>query len=114
MFFFADELIIHKDSPQQIFMEWRILNMDEQITEQTTPEQNIYIGANIPSLGLMRNQVYLGGIPGQVRAAINAEPLIAELIVPISKLTEAVKDIQTKGTHLHHVYKELQRKAGKA
>ncbi len=77
-------------------------------------EQNIYIGPNIPSLGLMRNQVYLGGIPGQVRAAMEAEPMIETLIVPISELTESLNAVQAKGTHLHHIYQELQRKAGKA
>lgn len=77
-------------------------------------EQLIYIGPNIPSLGLMRNQVYLGGIPGQVRAAITNLPEIETLIVPIAALTESVEAVKTKGTHLHHVYKEIQRKAGKA
>ena len=77
-------------------------------------EQTIYLGPNIPSLGLIKNQVYLGGLPGQVRAAISADPMIEELIVPISSLSEAVQAVSTKGTHLHHVYVELQRKAGKA
>ena len=77
-------------------------------------EQTIYLGPNIPSLGLIKNQVNLGGLPGQVRAAISADPMIEELIVPISSLSESVQAVSTKGTHLHHVYVELQRKAGKA
>ncbi|MBQ4431519.1 MAG: hypothetical protein II877_08435 [Synergistaceae bacterium] len=77
-------------------------------------EQSIYIGPNIPSLGLIRNQVYLGGLPGQVRAAIAADSMIQTLIVPVSELSESLTAVQTKGTHLHHVYKELARKAGKA
>ena len=77
-------------------------------------EQKIYIGPNIPSLGLMKNQVYLDGIPGQVRAAISADASIETLIVPVSALNESLAAVNTKGTHLHHVYKELQRKAGKA
>ena len=77
-------------------------------------EQKIYIGPNIPSLGLMKNQVYLGRLPGQVRAAISADKTIEALIVPIAELIEAIKAVQTKGTHLHHVYAELQRKAGKS
>ena len=76
-------------------------------------EQKIYLGPNIPSLGLLRNQVYLGGLPGQVRAAIAIFPEIEELIFPVSELTEALKRIQTKGTHEHHLYTELERKAGK-
>ena len=77
-------------------------------------EQKIYIGPNIPSLGLLRNQVYLGGLPGQVRAALAVLPEVEALIVPVSSLTETLKAIQTKGTHEHHIYKELLRKAGKA
>ncbi|MBQ7215233.1 MAG: hypothetical protein IJS39_04535 [Synergistaceae bacterium] len=77
-------------------------------------EQTIYLGPNIPSLGLLRNQVYLGGLPGQVRAALTICPEIEQLIFPVSELTEALKKVQTKGTHEHHIYMELQRKAGKA
>lgn len=77
-------------------------------------EQKIYLGPNIPSLGLLRNQVYLGGLPGQVRAAIAILPEIEELIVPVSELTEKLHLVQTKGTHEHHIYTELKRKAGKS
>ena len=77
-------------------------------------EQKIYLGPNIPSLGLLKNQVYLDGIPGQVRAAIAVMPEIEALIVPISELSETVKAINTKGTHEHHIYQEILRKAGKA
>ena len=77
-------------------------------------EQKIYLGPNIPSLGLLKNQVYLDGIPGQVRAAITADPDIETLIFPVSELSEALKAVQTQGTHEHHVYKELTRKAGKS
>ena len=76
-------------------------------------EQKIYIGPNIPSLGLLKNQVYLDGIPGQVRAAIQILPEIEVLIVSVSKLSEALIAVNTKGTHEHHVYAELERKAGK-
>ncbi len=76
-------------------------------------EQCIYIGPNIPSLGLLKNQVYLDGLPGQVRAAIAIDPTIEDLIVPISQLTEKVSAASTKGTHERHVYVELERKAGK-
>ncbi len=77
-------------------------------------EQFIYIGPNIPGLGLLKNQVYLDGIPGQVRAAIALSPEIESLIVPIADLTEKVNAVSTKGTHEHHTYVELKRKAGKA
>ena len=77
-------------------------------------EQKIYLGPNIPSLGLLRNQVYLGGLPGQVRAALAVMPELEVLIVPLSELTEKLHAVQTKGTHEHHIYQEILRKAGKA
>ena len=75
--------------------------------------QNIYIGPNIQKLGLIRNQVYLGGLPAQVRAAVAMYPEIEALIVPIDELSEAIKKSQTKGEHLHHIYTELMDKISK-
>ncbi len=75
--------------------------------------QSIYIGPNIFKLGLLRNQVYLDGLPGQVRAALTEYPEINDLIVPIDNLTDSLNKAATKGEHLHHVYHELLRKAGK-
>lgn len=74
--------------------------------------QVMYIGPNVQKLGLLRNQVYLDGIPGQVRAAIVNIPEIQELIVPIEDVTEAIRKSRTKGEHLHHIFEEVSRKAG--
>ena len=75
-------------------------------------EQKVYIGPNVQRLGLMKNQVYLGGIPGHVQAAIAQYPEIDEMIVTIEEFTKARNDINKKGTHLHHVCEEFKRKAG--
>lgn len=75
-------------------------------------EQLIYIGPNIFRLGMIRNQVYLEGIPGGIRAAIESFPELGELIVPIETFAESERAAKTKGTHLHHMYEEVQRKAG--
>ena len=76
-------------------------------------DQKIYVGPNVPALGLLRNQVYLGGLPGEVRAAITKFPEVETLIVPVEDLTESLKKAATPGEHLHHVYKEFARKVGK-
>lgn len=75
-------------------------------------EQLIYVGPTIASLGLLRHQVYLGGIPGQVRASIADYPEVSELIVPIDELDEARIRVRKKGEHLHHIAEELKRKVG--
>mgnify|MGYP006872989588 CR=1 FL=1 len=74
--------------------------------------QVMYVGPNVQKLGLLRNQVYLDGIPGQVKAAIALYPEIESLIVPIEDITEAITKTRTKGEHLHHIYSEIERKAG--
>ncbi len=75
-------------------------------------EQLIYIGPNISRLGMIRNQVYLGGIPGNVKASLEVLPELQELIVPIETFADSERAAKTKGTHLHHMYKEVSRKAG--
>lgn len=75
-------------------------------------EQTIYIGPSVPRLGLLRNQVYIHGVPGEVRAALAKFPEIEELIVPISELSYRKNQAETPGEHLHHLYKEFERKAG--
>ena len=75
--------------------------------------QNMYIGPNVQKLGLLRNQVYLDGLPGQVRAALALYPEIEALIVPVDEITDAIRKTQTKGEHLHHVYSEFAAKVGR-
>ena len=69
--------------------------------------QNVYIGPNIQKLGLIRNQVYLDGIPGHIKAAIALHPEIEALIIPLGELDDSIRKSRTKGEHLHHVYQEL-------
>ena len=75
-------------------------------------EQKIYIGPNISRLGMIRNQVYLEGLPGSVKASIEELPELEELIVPVSEFDTSERAAKTKGTHLHHMYEEVLRKAG--
>ena len=70
-------------------------------------EQTIYIGPNVLKLGLIRNQVFLGGVTGQVQAAMETYPQIAELIVPVEDFAECEKKRDTKGEHLHRVYRDF-------
>lgn len=74
--------------------------------------QNMYIGPNVQKLGLLRNQVYIDGVPGQVRAALVQIPELQELIVPIDGVSESIRKTRTRGEHLHHVYEEVLRKSG--
>ncbi len=92
--------------------EEKLQTGDIIVEDQTKEEQTIYIGPNVPRLGLLRNQVYLRGLPGQVQAAIAKFPEIQEFIVPVADLTFKKHQANTPGEHLHHLYKEFKRKAG--
>ena len=70
-------------------------------------EQTIYIGPNVLKLGLIKNQVFLGGVTGQVQAAMAKYPQIAELIAPVDQFLTAEKQRDTKGEHLHRVYRDF-------
>ena len=75
-------------------------------------EQLIYVGPNIFRLGMIRNQVYLGGLPGGIKLLIESFPELGELIVPVENFDKAQREVKKKGTHLHHVYEEVSRKVG--
>ena len=74
--------------------------------------QTIYVGPTISKFGLIRNQVFLDGLPGHIKALIEEQPLVEQLIVPLEELSTALNDVQAKGTHLHHVAQVLREKAG--
>ncbi|MBQ7154839.1 MAG: hypothetical protein IJR85_04720 [Synergistaceae bacterium] len=76
-------------------------------------DQRIYIGPNVRTLGLLRNQVFIEGLPGQVQDAAAKFPEVADLIVPVSEFDEAERKAHTAGEHLHRVYQEFVQALGK-
>lgn len=77
-------------------------------------DQKIYIGPNVRTLGLLRNQVFIEGLPGQVQDALAKFPIVAELIVPVEDFSEAERKAQTKGEHLHRVYEQFCEELGRS
>ena len=71
-----------------------------------TPETRIYIGPTL--LGLPQYMVFKNGQkPLHVEQMINDNPSIANLIVPITGLQEARKNMQTKGHILNRYASQL-------
>ena len=70
-------------------------------------EQKIYIGPNVRTLGLLRNQVFIEGLPGQVQDAIARFPEVEQLIVPVDDFSEAERKAHTRGEHLNRVYTQF-------
>ena len=82
-------------------------------TETSTDEPTIYTGPNIIAFGLMRFQVYKGGVPPRVAKAAVKIPEILELIVPVSKLEEMRQKISKAGTNEARLFYSVQKDAEK-
>lgn len=69
-------------------------------------ETTVYIGPSLP--GLVRHTIFVGGIlPAHVSEMIAKNKRIGGLIVPLSELQQARKDITKKGHILNHFLTHL-------
>ncbi|MEK5477582.1 hypothetical protein NYE70_11615 [Paenibacillus sp. FSL R5-0407] len=77
--------------------------------ETKDPEQLIYIGPSIRKNGMAirTNQTFIGGHPKYYEALYTEYPLIKQLFVPVAKLREAQKQINTTGTALNIAIQSL-------
>lgn len=64
-------------------------------TAEKKQETVVYVGPTIPGIG-SRNMVLNNGLTEELKEAIEKEPAIASLIVPISELAAANKSINTQ------------------
>lgn len=72
-------------------------------------ESTVYIGA--PQPGLPKYTVFTGGIlPEYVKEMATRKPAIFGLIVPVSQLPEARKNIKIKGHILNYYAEQLNKK----
>ena len=62
-----------------------------------TNEQVMYIGPTL-SVVAKRGAVFSGGIPKKLEKLAAKKPIIKNLIVPISGIVQAKKDVDTEGT----------------
>ncbi len=76
-------------------------------TVEKSAEPTIYIGKSL--LGLSRNTVFKGGVlPPHIEAMAAKDETIKNLIVPVSKYQEAIKNINVKG-HVLNYYMNKQK-----
>ena len=72
--------------------------------------QFYYAGPRFP-FGMLRNTVYLGGIPAQAMQFIDQIPALAELFVPINpaegRVARARAEVRTPGTKLYALATEV-------
>ena len=76
--------------------------------ETAQTEARVYVGQSLP--GLPRMTVFRGdGYPPHVAELIEKNEAVKGLIVPVSQLAEAVRDVKTKGNILHTYALKLER-----
>lgn len=73
-------------------------NTTESVTE---PMQVVYVGPNIPNMGLYKHQIYLGGYPLEVEALEDSKKaMLKRLFVKPAELAAAMNEVRTPGTAL--------------
>lgn len=77
-------------------------------TEPAQTEARVYVGQSLP--GLPRMTVFRGdGYPPHVAELIKNNEAVKGLIVPVSQLSEAVRDVRTKGNILNTYARQIER-----
>jgi hypothetical protein len=80
---------------------------DNAITDSISPPPNepvIYCGPSLPKAKIIAMVVFRGGLPQNILSLIEKVPEIGKLIVPVSKLNETRKKIETMGTEENRLY----------
>lgn len=83
-------------------------NVVEVIVKEEPPTANIfvYIGPNLRTGLLRKNQIFKGGKP-QIPGVTDVYPMINELFVPVEDRLEATRQVVKKGTLLYLAYESV-------
>ncbi len=67
---------------------------DEHPLAATNPDMPlIYVGPNIPKLGMSRYTIYKGDLPSEVEAAIEKIPEIKKMLIPVDALMSYTREL---------------------
>ena len=68
----------------------------------------IYIGPNIPQIGLKKNTLFRGNEPPpKLKELIRQKPVISSLFVPTAALSQAERSLKIKGAVENTAQKEM-------
>lgn len=68
----------------------------------------IYIGPNVPQIGLKRNTLYRGKEPpAKLAELIRKRPVVGALFVPTAALSQAERNLRIKGALENTAQKEM-------
>jgi hypothetical protein len=69
----------------------------------------IYIGPNIPQIGLKRNTIYRGNEPpAKLKELMKQKRVLGSLFVPTAALAQAERNLNIKGSLEHTARKEME------
>lgn len=77
-------------------------------TKQTTAQKEtvMYIGPSIKNV-VTTGTLYNNGLPKTLALEMEKQPVIGSLVVPVSKLAEAQKELATPGSALQLIYNKV-------
>jgi hypothetical protein len=68
----------------------------------------VYIGPNVPQIGLKRNTLFRGNEPpAKLRELIQKRPVLSALFVSTAALSQAERSLKIKGAVEHTAQKEM-------
>ena len=77
--------------------------------KKTTNETVVYCGPTIPGVA-RQYTTYTGGIPAPLTEAIQKNPAMEGLVIPLDQLPEAMKKLRGGYGHIYRLYRLVQAK----
>lgn len=68
--------------------------------------KKIYLGPNLK--GVLRGTVFLNGLPPALEEAIRKLPVVAELVVPVSNIRQANRELADPDSALSRFYRAVE------
>lgn len=84
--------------------DWKGKTIVRQGTKQQ--ETVIYIGPSIKNV-VSTGTLYSNGLPEALKNEIAKRPLVASLVIPVSNLAAAQKELTVLGSALHTIYQKV-------
>lgn len=79
-----------------------VLQKQDAERPAAAPEARCYIGP--PTLGVMTGTLYLGDLPPSLQKAVDEQPIIGKLVVPVSQLAAANRSMANPDSAMRRFY----------
>lgn len=87
----------------------KVVASEKTVKEQKNSNETVvYVGSSIPKAGLQQFSIFKNGLPASLDPHIEKCPAIKALMVPVSQLTEARRNLATQGTGEYVLNQKIQ------